>query len=235
MEDQYRENFSEKSSEVPFFEQIGGNELADADVPVVNASEPEPPPQAQNSAPERRRVVFDEGGSKVVRAPWRVPWWVFVVFGALAVCVSLIVFILHTHCPCEHKSPTVEPPEQSDPKQPSTEQTNGDVSLFVVQWLGTNAPTDGVKLHFLLDDAPFTTYSCNSKILFSSAKRVRIAVPKAKYLVRATFGDGTQKVCDEAWHGDCVVTLTESTMTCEHDAANLSASSIPSEACMSSS
>ena len=170
------------------------------------------------------------------------PWWVFVLFGVVAVAIAVAVFAYTSRCPCDkakqhlgtahdtapgtaHMSaplPTGVPPGDAKPfvEPPLTDLKS---TVYVLSWQGSIEPSEVLGVHFLLTTEPFSTYSCTARDLFGSHGRVRVTLPKGTYAVRAVFDpEGTQQVSEAAKDGGLVI-LTESSLECrvlrEHVAA----------------
>ena len=157
-------------------------------------------------------------------------WWVFVVFGIVSICVAVAVFSYTSRCPCETtktKSVSFVEPVQASPqtdvkpfvqdshpqtKTPPPQSASLKSTSFVLSWVGgTVGPAEGQRVHFLLNEKPYTTFSCSAKSIFATHERVRVTLPKGSYVVRVVFGDATQAVSYDVPSGG-LVTLTETTL-----------------------
>lgn len=160
------------------------------------------------------------------------PWWIYPVFGVFAVAIAVVVFLFSTRCcACETRAPAqaivAVPEEEAKPfAAPELQATP-----YVLSWMGDAAPTQALKLHFLLATAPYTTYSCDARSTFGVHGRVRVTLPKGTYAVRAAFGDGTQTVAHDV-PPHALVTLTETTMQTQAVDEPLSASEVPAGVCV---
>lgn len=157
---------------------------------------------------------------------YRLPWTTiptFVLFGIVAVAVAVAAFAYTTRCPCADAS--AETPSSltghvdtdghssSSHNKPFVESPLAELksTIYVLSWQGEASPTESLKVHFLLNDEPYSTFSCNARDIFGSHGRVRVTLPKGSYTVRAVFGDTSQSVSDAAPQGG-LVTLTETTL-----------------------
>lgn len=141
-------------------------------------------------------------------------WMVIGLFGLVAVCVAVTMFSYLSRCPCEKKRPSFTLEATPSEAKPFVEPTPSLKStVFVLDWRGDEAPTKGLRVHFLLNEEPYSTFSCNARDIFGSHGRVRVTLPLGGYMVRAVFGE-TQSVCNGTPQGG-LVTLTESTMACQ--------------------
>ena len=134
-----------------------------------------------------------DGDGDVVTPRVHQPTFIF-LYGIVAVCVALVVFLYSTRCPCKasRTAPTTPPP----PTPPPPPSHN---SEFVVQW-NDGTPPDETEVHFLNRRSPFDTHRCVARALFATHKRIRVALPKSMYLVRIVYVDGTQRVLNLNGH-----------------------------------
>ena len=139
----------------------------------------------------------------------------FVVFGVVLVTLSLAIFAFTTRCPCKAKKAVsfVEPVQKvaADTAKPFADEEAAaslKSTVYVLSWDGAGAPSEGLRVHFLQSDAPHGTFGCEARSLFGAQGRVRVTLPKAAYIVRAVFADGTQGIVQDVPDGG-LVTLTD--------------------------
>ena len=154
-----------------------------------------------------------------------IPWWAYAIFGVVCVLIAMCVHLLTTRCPCadaqtgdghDHERAHAATAGSAGHAGERADErgANAHLSTFVCEWADANAPTEHTKLQFLSTEAPYDTYACSAASLFAAHKRVRLALPRGLYMLRATFADGTQHVVtDVPSHNETVATLTERTLT----------------------
>ena len=155
--------------------------------------------------------------------------------------LAVAVFAYSTRCPCESSprlpssplppsSAPLPSPREEDKPYSERPLSNLHATVYVLSWSGdTSPPPAPMKLHFLLNSHPYTTYTGSVRPLFSAHDRVRLTLPKGGYTVRASFADGTQGADDSIPDGGMVV-LSETEVRCRAMEAHVSAPDVPAGA-----
>lgn len=199
-----------------------------------------PPEPLLTSSQTELSGVHDFRPSPSSTSAWVTPpWWVFLIFGVVVICIAVAVFAITSRCDCEPKRVRFQDnhtPEHRDTKHADkpfvSPATLSDLksTIFVLSWQGNVAPTQTLKVHFLLTSHPYSTFSCTAQTLFGSHGRVRVTLPKGAYTIRTVFGDGTQSVCEQTPDGG-LITLTETTLHCQILREHVAAVDAPIGAC----
>ena len=163
-------------------------------------------------------------------SPTPLAWWIFVLFGVLAVAIAVAVFAYTTRCPCAADRGALPPQRSAETAKPIATPPETHSTAYVLSWMGDAGPTEALRVHFLLAAAPYSTYSCTARGIFGVHGRVRVTLPKGAYAVRATFGDETQAVAHDVPPG-ALVTLTETTLKVQPTTEPLAAAEVPTGVC----
>lgn len=65
---------------------------------------------------------------------------------------------------------------------------------IVCTWNAASAPPDGMRLHLLLDEPPYSVFGCGVRALFGVHRAVQVPLPPGRYLARLERADGTQQI-----------------------------------------
>ena len=229
-----------------FFVSFNLIEYCGADLAVMNEATLLGAHQVQGTTPQLRYSDADTSPSSMstirphdqmsVAKPSfysAIPWIGFIVFGMVVVSVTVAVVAFTTRCPCEKLTSGTTPHSNkggSNDNATGAPLVNSKATLYILSWEGDMTPSESLKVHFLLNEEPYSTYSCTGLGIFGLHKRVRVTLPKGNYTIRVVFGDELQSVCSDAPEGG-MITLTEGTLSCHAALDQIAAAEAPVGAC----
>lgn len=86
-----------------------------------------------------------------------------------------------------------------------------------------------IRIFFLNKQDPYPVFACDASTLFSIHRRIRIRLPRAPYMARVVFPDGTQHVCQE-FSEDMELHVHDGHAACARR-SNVPAFEVPTGAC----